>query len=402
MPAATSTDEPSPVVAGRAGRIAVFSIVFLAFIDNFALLPVVGPYARSLGAGPLGIGVAVAAYSLTNLVFDVVGGSLVDRFGRRRTLAWSLAISPVALAAYTLATSTEMLIALRVVHGAAGGMVTAAVFTVVGDIAPVGQRGRYVGRAGALIGIAAVVGPAFGGAASTGDRYATVFLTVAALLVVGLLLTVRLVPETLARVATPSAGDPGRWRALVARPMLQASYLGTFAYTFAVGTVAAFFAVDLEDAGYGRATSGGLLAVFGLVAVLVMLSRRSRAVDERGPVPPTVTGLCFLIGSTALLSLPVSIVGATAAMVLYGLGYGFVFPAVGGAVTLATQPEERGRAYGLFNVAFDLGIGVGPIVGGAVLGATGSAAYAPATVVCALAAGVLIARRGRAGRRAGR
>ena len=65
---------------GRAGRIAVFAVVFFAFVDNFALLPVTGPYAEALGAGPLGIAVAVAAYSITNLLFDLVGGSLVDRF----------------------------------------------------------------------------------------------------------------------------------------------------------------------------------------------------------------------------------------------------------------------------------------------------------------------------------
>ena len=357
-----SQQEPGAAAPiGRAGRVAIFAIVFFAFVDNFALLPVTGPYAESLGAGPIGIAIAVAAYSITNLVFDLIGGSLVDRFGRRRTLVWSLAISPIAIALYASATSLPSLVLLRVVHGAAGGMVTAAIFTVVGDIAPVGERGRYVGRAGALIGLAAIVGPAFGGEASahaTGpEGFHPVFRTIAVLLAIGLALTLGFVRETRAAVAVPDPGAPGAWRDLLRRPMLRASYVGTFAYTFAVGTVAAFFAVDLEAAGYGRAVSGPLLGLFGLVAVIVMLLRRvARSVDDRGPVPMTIVGLACLGTSGLLLMLPVTLAGATAAMVVYGIGYGAVFPAVGGAVTVAAPSPERGRAYGLFNVAFDLGI----------------------------------------------
>ena len=379
---------------GRAGRIAVFAVVFFAFVDNFALLPVTGPYAEALGAGPLGIAVAVAAYSITNLLFDLVGGSLVDRFGRRRTLVWSLAISPVAIALYASATSLPSLVLLRVVHGAAGGMVTAAIFTVIGDIAPVGERGRYVGRAGALIGLAAIVGPAFGGEASahaTGpEGFHVVFRTIAVLLAVGLALTLGFVRETRASVVVPDPGAPDTWRDLLRRPMLRATYVGTVAYTFAVGTVAAFFAVDLEAAGYGREVSGPLLGLFGLVAVVVMLLRRAaRSVDDRGPVPMTVVGLACLATSGLLLTLPVTLAGATAAMVVYGVGYGAVFPAVGGAVTIAAPIEERGRAYGLFNVAFDLGISVGPLAGGAVVAAFGASPYLPAIVVCVAAIALL-------------
>ncbi|MFM7719189.1 MAG: MFS transporter [Actinomycetota bacterium] len=375
--------------------------MFLAFVDNFALLPVTGPYAEALGAGPIGIAVAVAAYSITNLVFDVVGGALVDRYGRRRTLVWSLAVSPIAVALYAFADSVPSLVALRVLHGAAGGMVTAAVFTVVGDVAPVGQRGRAIGRAGALIGLAAVLGPAFGGEASahaTGpEGFHPVFWTIAALLVVGLGLTLGLIRETRSEVAIPAPGAPGAWRDLLARPMLRAAYLGTFAYTFAVGTVAAFFAVDLEAAGFSRATSGGLLSLFGVIAVVVMLLRRvAGSVDERGPVPATVVGLSCLAASGALLMLTPSILIATVAMVVYGVGYGFVFPAVGGAVTVAAPVAERGRAYGLFNVAFDLGISVGPIVGGFAVVWVGASPSLPAVVVC-LAAVALLPRIGRGG-----
>jgi MFS family permease len=52
------------------------------------------------------------------------------------------------------------------------------------------------------------------------------------------------------------------------------------------------------------------------------------------------------------------------AMILYGVGYGLIFPAAAGAVAMATEPGERGRASGAFNLSFDLGISAGPILGG--------------------------------------
>ena len=57
VPAASSS---SPTVPRRA-RLAAYAAVFLAFLDNFALLPLIAPRAQELGADALGVGLAVAA-----------------------------------------------------------------------------------------------------------------------------------------------------------------------------------------------------------------------------------------------------------------------------------------------------------------------------------------------------
>jgi MFS family permease len=66
----------------------------------------------------------------------------------------------------------------------------------------------------------------------------------------------------------------------------------------------------------------------------------------------------------ALLAVSPTITVDLIAMVLYGIGYGLIFPAAAGAVAIATQPEERGRANGALNLSFDIGISAGPILGG--------------------------------------
>ena len=63
-------------------RVAIYSAVFLAFLDNFVLLPVIAPRAAELGGGSVAVGLAIAAYSFANLIFNLLGGFLADRFGR--------------------------------------------------------------------------------------------------------------------------------------------------------------------------------------------------------------------------------------------------------------------------------------------------------------------------------
>ena len=96
----------------RMRRAAIYAAVFFAFIDNFALLPVLGPRAQQLGGDPLLVGLAIAAYSLANLAFDPIGGALADRLGRRQVVIAALAMLVAALLAGTLglAVSTYQLI----------------------------------------------------------------------------------------------------------------------------------------------------------------------------------------------------------------------------------------------------------------------------------------------------
>ncbi len=376
---ATTTNITAPLGGpsrfSRRQRAAIYATVFLSFIDNFALLPVIGPRTQSLGGTPLLVGLAIAAYSLANLAFDPIGGALADRFGRRRVIVISLVISPIAIAIYALADSLPLFMAARVIHGASGGVLSAAIFALLGDAAPIGQRGRQLGRAGALIGIAAVLGP--GGAAIVSNLAGpnAVFLGVAAIIAVGLAITLPLLPETFAPRETRVA-SPGAWRRILSKPALRVALVAIFGLEAAVGSITGFIKDGLiaralaegrDQAGalrYAAGASGGLFTIFGIVAIAIMLSRVSTRVDQRGPFGISVVGLGALAGALALLAVSPTLTVDLIAMLLYGIGYGLIFPAAAGAVAIATQPEERGRGNGALNLSFDIGISAGPILGG--------------------------------------
>ncbi|MEI7605408.1 MAG: MFS transporter [Chloroflexota bacterium] len=370
-----STTPATPPTLSRAQRAAIYGAVFLSFIDNFALLPVIGPRAQQLGGTPLLVGFAIAAYSLANLAFDPIGGALADRFGRRRVVMVSLIISPAAIAIYAFANSLPLFLIARLIHGASGGALAAALFALLGDAAPVGRRGRTLGRAGALIGIAAVVGPASAAIISAVAGATMVFLGVAVLIAVGLLIVLPLLPETLAPRAS-AAATPGAWRRILADPQLRIALVAIFGLEAAVGSVTGFIKDGLitralaegrDQAGalrYAAGASGGLFTIFGVIAIAIMLSRVADRVDHRGPFGISLVGLGALAGALTLLAVSPTLTVDLIAMVLYGVGYGLIFPAAAGAVAIASAPGERGRANGALNLSFDLGISAGPILGG--------------------------------------
>jgi MFS family permease len=376
-PAAVPVGLPHGLTLGRGATRAAYVAVFLAFLDNFALLPLVAPRAQELGANAFGVGITVAAYSLTNLLLNVVGGWLTDRVGRRVVVLFSLAAAPVCIATYGLAQQLEVLVAARVVHGAFGGFLMAALFAMLADGTAPGERGRTIGRAGALIGLAAVLGPALAGIAAARLGTSTVFLAIAAILAAGLLLVWRSIPETLSDEARAEA-RPGAWRRLLAEPRLRLAFLAIFGLEAGVGIITGFLkdgiverqlaaGMDLERAlRYAAGAQGGLFSIFAVVAVALMLSPIARQVDRRGAVGLSIVGTSVLAIATAILALGATLETDMAAMVLYGVGFGLLFPAATAIVGIATSPSERGRAYGLFNVSFDAGLAAGPLLAGAI------------------------------------
>jgi MFS transporter, DHA1 family, multidrug resistance protein len=386
-----ATEVPRP--ARRAARVA-YVVLFLSFVDVFALLPTVAPFATGLGAGPAALGLVVGAYSAANLPANLLGGWLVDRLGRRPVLLAGLLGAAASVAAYPLATTPGQLIGIRLLHGAAGGVLVPAVFAVTGDHArATGGAGRTMGRAGALIGAAAVVAPASAGLLRQAAGPEAVFLVVAGLLLSGALLTAVGVHD--APAARPSVvGLAQRPNRLLRDPSVRRTLLAVVATTAAVGVLAGFLPGAVEERGGAAATTGLLFTVYALVAAALMLSPVASLVDREGPRRAVAAGLVALAGGLGLLSLDGALGWSLAGAALFGLGYGAIFPAASGAVTIASTPERRGWAFGWFNVAFSLGIAVGPPVIGAINERLpGADPFLLAAGVCAVTGLAIAARR---------
>ncbi len=396
----TSIAKPVTRVSVTAAGVALF----LSFMDVAALLPTVAPHVRGLGASATGVGLAVGAYSATNLPANILGGILIDRIGRRRVTILGFLLAAVAVLGYSLATTVGGFIAIRATHGIAGGILVTAVFAVAGDRTRAGRAGRSFGRFGALIGAAWVIGPALAGAVRQTAGTDVVFQMIAVLLLIGAIVTAVFIHDVVRDESDdPTAGDGavgeelsrGRaMRELAARPAVRRALVATIAWMAAVSILAAFLPETAEALGAPASAVGGLFTAYAVMAGLMMLSPLSGRVDRQGADGMIAIGLVIIaVALVAMIAAP-DLTALILASALFGTGYGLIFPAVTGAISLAETTRTRGRAFGLFNAAFSVGLALGaPFAGGladAVVRASGGIdqldPFVPAAALCLVAA----------------
>src|ERR1044071_1967545 len=103
------------------------------------------------------------AYLLTSTAVVPISGKLSDMYGRKIFLLASAAGFVLTSALCGLSQDMTQLILFRGAQGVAGGVLTSTVFTVISQIFPPAERGRYQGIFSGLFGLASIVGPLLGG-----------------------------------------------------------------------------------------------------------------------------------------------------------------------------------------------------------------------------------------------
>jgi DHA1 family multidrug resistance protein-like MFS transporter len=117
----------------------------------------------NLGATGITLGLMTAAFSISQGIIQPVVGSLSDRHGRKRFLVTGLLLYAAVGVIYTLAASIKHLILIRILHGIGSAMIVPIVMAYIGDMAPQGQEGKYMGMLNIAIFAGIGVGPVLGG-----------------------------------------------------------------------------------------------------------------------------------------------------------------------------------------------------------------------------------------------
>jgi len=105
----------------------------------------------------------VTAYLLTSTASTPLYGKISDLYGRKPVFQFAIVVFLLGSMLCGLSQSMGQLIAFRAVQGlGAGGLMVMAI-TIIGDIIPPRERGRYQGYFGGVFGVASVAGPLLGG-----------------------------------------------------------------------------------------------------------------------------------------------------------------------------------------------------------------------------------------------
>lgn len=373
----------------------------MAFLDGTVVNVALKTIGNDLEASFAELQWVTNGYLLSLASLILLGGSLGDRFGRRRVFVVGVVWFAVASALCGLAWTPEVLIAARVLQGIGGALLTPGSLAMIQGAFAADDRAPAIGAWSGLAGVTSAIGPFVGGGLIDYASWRWIFLINLPLAAVTVLIAVRHVPETrdphasahfdwwgavlasLALGGTTYAliewGGPGAVVAAVvavaaavgfllvesreAEPMLElglfrdrtfsASNAMTFLVYGALGAMGFFVTLQLQTVvGYG-ALAAGLAFLPMTVAMLFLASAGGRLATRIGPRLPMTIGPLMMAAATLLLwrvdagsgywldVFP----GAT----LFGLGLSVMVAPLTATVLAAAPDEHAGIASGVNN-----------------------------------------------------
>jgi EmrB/QacA subfamily drug resistance transporter len=255
------TTAPELRMGSTAGRWVIATSVLgsgIAFIDGTVVNAALPAIAADLGADLADLQWVITGYLLTLSAFVVLGGSLGDRFGRKRVFVIGLVAFALTSLLCSAAPDVTVLIAARLVQGMAAALLLPSSLALISASFAPTDRGAAIGAWSGLGGIAGAIGPFLGGWLISAVSWRAVFLINVPLCAVAIVLAVLHVPETLDADA-PEQLDVAGSSALVLG-------LGGLVYALIEGPAASWTPVSIV---------AGVVGVVGLVA-FVVIERTSR------------------------------------------------------------------------------------------------------------------------------
>jgi EmrB/QacA subfamily drug resistance transporter len=422
------TDAPGLSLASTRGRWVLVIAVLgsgIAFLEATVVNVALPELGRDLDADVAGLQWTINGYLITLAALILLGGSLGDRYGRRRVFELGVVWFTAASALCAVAPNIEVLVAARIVQGIGGALLTPGSLAIIEATFRQEDRGRAIGAWSALTGVAGAIGPLLGGYLIDAVSWRAIFLiniplgafvvwasrrhipetrdetiTGALDLRGSALATVGLAGVTFALIQTPDhgVGSPMVVAALTlgiaglaafvhterrsAQPMLPLSIfesrqftsanLVTFVVYAALGAVFFLLVVFLQVAlGYSAIEAGA--ASLPVTVLLLLLSARAGALAQRiGPrIPLTIGPLVVAAGMLMMSGIGIgdSYVGSILpAVIVFGLGLSLVVAPVTITVLAAADPRQAGVASGVNNAvartAGLLAVAVLPLIAG--------------------------------------
>src|SRR5438132_9394404 len=168
----------------------------MAFIDGTVVNVALPALQQSLNGTVVDVQWVVEAYSLLLSAFLLLGGSLGDRYGRRRIFILGVAIFSLASLWCGFATSIHELILSRAVQGAGGALLVPGSLAIISASFREEDRGRAIGTWSGFTAITAAIGPVMGGWLIEQVSWRAVFFINVPLAAIVLVISAFRVPES--------------------------------------------------------------------------------------------------------------------------------------------------------------------------------------------------------------
>ncbi|MBS4026391.1 MAG: MFS transporter [Clostridia bacterium] len=329
---------------------------FILFVSFQMLLPTLPAYATMLGGSEIIAGLIIGIFTFSAVASRPYAGFLMDQQGRKGVLVAGFLMFIVCAFLYNFAYLVVLLLMLRVVHGLGWGMATTASGTVAADVIPSTRRGEGLGYYGMSAVLSMAFAPPLGVYIMENLGFNHLFISSTILGVVALIIALGVTYDPVVKKeqqqVKPAIFEPSSFRT--------SSVL--FFLTFIYGGVITFIVLYGNSLGIEKFS-----LFFPVYATFLFIIRpiAGKLSDGRGTDVVVIPGLILVTVGVIILGLAQSLEYFLASAVLIGLGFGAAQPSLQALTIKLAPPERRGAANATFFSAFDLGIGFGAIIMGA-------------------------------------
>ncbi len=338
--------------------------VFLTMTGLTLVAPILPLYAREFGVSRTAAGALISAFAVARLVFDVIGGIASDRVGSKPIMVGGAVLLAVSSVGAALAPNYGFLLITRVLEGFGSAAFATAAMQMVVSTTPKERMGRTMAfyQTGLLGGIS--VGPVLGGFAAELGDFSTPFWLYA---VLGLVIAV-VVWRGIEPSATRKAPISESYRA-ARKLVMRADFLALMFVALAIFVMRAGARITLlplyagEELGLSESQIGLVIAAAAIVTMLVV-NPGGWLVDRIGRRPVLIAGLLLTAAAIAAHGLMTTFGG----LLLLSVGFGISAALMGiPPPTLAgdlAPTGAEGASVGLYRMAADLGLVIGPVAMG--------------------------------------
>ena len=345
----------------NAGYWKVMTANFTMCFAFYLLSPLLPLYlSEQFGAGKDVIGVVLSGYSLAALMVRPFSGYLADSFPRKKVLLVSLFLYFIFFGGYLAASSLLLFAIVRTLHGGPFGAASVANSTMAIDVLPSSRRTEGIGYYGLSNNIATAIAPSVGLAVYhwTGN-FQILFWMAFAVAGIGLWADSTIKVKDRQLIKDKKALSLDRFF------LLKGWAIGVNAMIFGIcyGVITNYLAIYSKEQMGITSGTGIFFTLFALGPILARLTG-VRSLREGRIVGNAARGVIFsTLGYLLFVSCP-NAVGYYGAPLVIGWGNGHFWPAFQNMIINVAEKNERGTANSTLLTSWDLGIGLGLLLGG--------------------------------------
>ena len=309
------------------------------------------------------IGLVLSGYTLTALLVRPFSGYVADSFPRKKVLLASLFVYFLCFGTYLLASTLLLFAIVRTLHGAPFGSASVANSTMAIDVLPSSRRNEGIGYYGLSNNIATAIAPTVGIFVYRYiHNFDILFWMAFAIAGLGFFVNTTIQPRERQVLKDKKAISLDRFF-LVKGWMLA---LNMICFGLCYGVLSNYLAI------YGKETMGittGTGTFFLLLSLGLILSRLQgvKALRKGRLTHNAGEGIAISTVGYALFVLVPHEVGYYGSALLIGLGNGHMWPAFQNMIISIANNNERGTANSTLLTSWDLGVGLGVLMGGFVV-----------------------------------